>query len=57
MKEKKLHLELIRALAMLLVIFCHTGTRGFVLYGVAQQSAFYPVYLFLSVAGKVAVPL
>ena len=57
MKEKKLHLELIRALAMLLVIFNHTGTSGFMLYSVAQQSVFYPVYLFLSVACKPAVPL
>lgn len=55
--NKKLYLELIRAVSMLLVIFNHTGIRGFMLFGVATNSVLYPFYLFLSVACKPAVPL
>lgn len=57
MKNKKIYLEFIRAFSMLLVIFNHTGTRGFFLFSIATDSIFYPFYLFISVACKVAVPL
>ena len=56
-KKKTLYLELLRALAIFLVIFNHTGTKGFFLFTVQQSSALYPVYLFLSVACKTATPL
>ena len=56
-KKKKVYLELIRALAMLLVIFNHTGNRGFFLFSVSTDSILYPLYLFLSVGCKIAVPL
>ena len=56
-KGKQVYLELIRAASMLLVIFNHTGTKGFMLYSAATNSALYPFYLFISVACKVAVPL
>lgn len=42
---------------MLLVIFNHTGTRGYMLYTVSMDSVFYPFYMLISVACKVAVPL
>ena len=56
-KEKKVYMELIRALCMVLVIFNHTGSRGYFLFYVANDSVFYPFYMFISVACKVAVPL
>ena len=56
-KEKKLYLELIRALAIFLVIFNHTETKGFFLFSVRQSSALYPLYMFLSIACKTGVPL
>lgn len=55
--EKKVYLESIRAFSMLLVIFNHTGTRGFFLFSIANYSSLYPIYLFISVACKIAVPL
>lgn len=57
MKEKKIYLEFIRAFCMFLVIFNHTGTRGFFLFSISTDSIWYPLYLFLSVACKIAVPL
>ena len=42
---------------MFLVIFNHTGTRGFFLFSIATDSALYPFYLFISIACKIAVPL
>ncbi len=56
-KERKIYLELIRGFSMLLVIFNHTGTRGFFLFSIANDSVLYPFYLFISVACKIAVPL
>lgn len=55
--SRKLYLDLIRAVSIFLVIFNHTGIKGFMLYSVATQSPLYPFYMFLSVACKPAVPL
>ena len=56
-KDKKIYLELIRAFSMLLVIFNHTGTKGFFLFSIANDSVFFPFYCFISVACTMAVPL
>ena len=56
-KKKTVYLELIRTLAVFLVIFNHTGTNGFFLFSVRQSSVLYPLYMFLSVACRTAVPL
>lgn len=56
-KKKVVYLEFIRALAIFLILFYHTGTRGCFLFTVMQGSALYPVYMFLSIASKPAVPL
>lgn len=55
--EKKLHLEFLRIIAIMLVIFNHTGEKGFLLYTIARDSVLYEFYLFSSIACKVAVPL
>jgi surface polysaccharide O-acyltransferase-like enzyme len=56
-QPRKLHLELLRAIAILLVVFNHTGTRGFLLFATTHDPLLYAAYLFLSIACKVAVPL
>ena len=55
--EKQVYFEFLRALAIVLVVFNHTGTWGFMLYTVRMDSPLYPIYMFLSVACKPAVPL
>lgn len=55
--SRKLHLELLRGLAIILVVYNHTGARGFLLFTAAHHPAAYIVYLFLSIACKIAVPL
>ena len=52
-----IHIELIRIIAIILVMFNHTNTKGFTHFSVAQESIFYPFYLFFSIADKIAVPL
>lgn len=56
-KSEKLHIELLRIIATFLVIFNHTGTWGFFLFSVRQESSFYWMYLFCSILCKIAVPL
>ncbi len=56
-EKKTVYLELIRALAIFPVIFNHTGTNGFFLFSIRQSSALYPIYMFLSIACRTAVPL
>ena len=55
--SRKLHLELLRGLAIVLVVYNHTGARGFLLFTAAHNPVAYAVYLFLSIACKIAVPL
>ena len=56
-KKKLVYLELIRAIAIYLILFHHTGTIGCFLFTVRENSPFYPVYMFLSVTSKISVPL
>lgn len=56
-KEKLLHIEFLRIIAIYLVLFNHTGVKGFFHFSVAIDSHFYWVYLFFSVLDKIAVPL
>jgi len=55
--KKKLHLELLRFLAILLVIFNHTGESGYLYFTTVPSSPLYYLYFLLSVLCKVAVPL
>lgn len=56
-RDKKIHLEFLRILGIILVIFNHTGSHGFFLYAISEFSPFYSFYFFCSIACKVAVPL
>jgi len=55
--EKKVHIAVIKIIAILFVVFNHTGKGGFMLFSVSEQSAFFPFYLFISILCKIAVPL
>ncbi len=56
-KKKKIHLELMRFIAILLVIFNHTGNAGYLYFTQASAHVLYPLYFTLSVLCKIAVPL
>lgn len=55
--NKLIYLEFLRICSIILVIFNHTGWRGYFLYSIAESSVFYPVYFFCSIACAVDVPL
>lgn len=57
MPKKKIHLEFLRFLAILLVIFNHTGENGYLYFTTVPDSPLYLLYFFLSVLCKIAVPL
>ena len=54
--RRKLHLELLRVIAIILVLFHHTEWRGFMLFlycdGLKSD-----IYLFMSIACEIAVPI
>lgn len=53
----KLYLESLRILAILLVMFNHTNIDGFMLFTQKTSSPFYLIYIIISLACKIAVPL
>jgi surface polysaccharide O-acyltransferase-like enzyme len=54
---KKTHIAAIKILAILLVIFNHSGDGGFRMFMNAQGSSLFGFYLFASIGCKIAVPL
>ncbi len=56
-KRNLVHLELLRVIAIFCVLFNHTDEDGFWLFCLSEGSPLYFVYLVLSIACKVAVPL
>ncbi len=57
MKTRKSYIDFVKIAAIYMVLFNHTGTRGFMLFTVSQKSILYPVYLSAAVFVKAAVPL
>lgn len=55
--KRLLHLDLLRLLAIYLVIFNHTGDRGYFLFVNSENSPLYFPYMMISVLCKIAVPL
>ena len=55
--KRKTHIDLLRIIAIYMVVFNHTGTKGFMLYTVSKESVFYSFYMFNAIFIKVAVPL
>ena len=56
-KRDTTYIEFLRIIAILLVIFNHTGDKGFFLFSISTNSIFYWFYLFISISCKIAVPL
>lgn len=56
-RDKKLYLEFLRIISIVLVIFNHTGTRGYFLWALTEKGILFWIYLFCSLACKIAVPL
>lgn len=48
---------MLRILAIFLVVFNHTGDRGFMLFAAQTQAVLYFPYMLCSVFCKIAVPL
>ena len=55
--DKKVHLELLRIIAIFLVMFNHTWIRGFSYFNSCVGTPWYWVYLFFSILVKIDVPL
>ena len=54
---RKVYLDFLKIAAIYMVLFNHTGARGFVLFTVKRGSPFFIFYLFNAVFIKIAVPL
>ena len=54
---RKSHMDALRIAAVFMVLFNHTGKDGFVLFTAARSSTAYPLYLFISIFIRIAVPL
>ena len=55
--DRRVYIDFIKILAILMVVFNHTSTKGFLLFTQYRESALYPFYLFNAVLIKIAVPL
>ncbi|MCQ2519371.1 MAG: acyltransferase [Lachnospiraceae bacterium] len=56
-KEKKVYLELIRIIAIFLVLYCHTGEYGHHFYMSAEGQFNYYLSIFLAAVCQISVPL
>lgn len=57
MQKKKNHIELLRIIAIFLVMFNHTQNGGFFYFAENQNAPLYYVYLSFSILCKIAVPI
>lgn len=55
--KRKVHLDLLRLIAIFFVIFNHTGEHGYMLFANDMASFVSIFYMFLSVLCKIAVPI
>ena len=55
--ERKTYIDLIKIIAILLVLFNHTGIHGYVLFVNRRESALYWFYMVTSVLAKMNIPL
>lgn len=55
--KRLLHLDLLRLVAIYLVIFNHTGDRGYMLFADSIGSGMYFPYMLVSIFCKIAVPI
>lgn len=56
-ENRKIYIDILKIIAIFLVLFNHTGNAGFTLFLISKQSNFYWIYMFNSVFVKIAVPI
>ena len=56
-KERKIYLDILKILAIFLILFNHTRTNGFVLFLEERESFIYWPLMFISIISKIAVPI
>lgn len=54
---RRVHIDFLRIIAILLVLFNHSGQDGFFLFAITENPILQWIYAFLSIACKVAVPI
>ena len=57
MKKRYIYLDLLRIMAILMVMFNHTGTKGFMLFTERLNTIYYYPLLIVSIFIKIAVPI
>lgn len=55
--NKKIYIEILRCIAIFLVIFNHTGIKGFQRYVMTDNIILHTVYLIMAIICKMAVPI
>ncbi len=56
-QKKKIYLEIIRIISIILVVFNHTGKSGFLLFVNCKSTILYFIYMGMAILCKIAVPL
>ncbi len=56
-KKRKIHMDILRVFAIILVIYNHTNEKGYYLFSITENPVTYPFYMALSILCSVAVPL
>lgn len=56
-KKRKIHMDILRILAIILVIYNHTNEKGYYLFSITENPLTYPFYMALSILCSIAVPL
>lgn len=55
--NRKIHLDLLRIIAIFFVIYNHTNEKGYYLFSITENPLTYPFYMFLSVLCSIAIPI
>lgn len=55
--KRKIHMDVIRIIAIFLVVYNHTNEKGYYLFSITENPVTYPIYMAMSVFCTIAVPL
>ena len=56
-QNRKMHMDILRVIAIFMIMFNHTGQVGFSLYTVYTEGILYWIYLFVAIFIKAGVPI
>lgn len=54
---RKIHLDLLRIIAIFFVVYNHTNEKGYYLFSITENPLTYPFYMALSVLCSIAIPI